>query len=381
VSGGHDEREQTLNAILVEMDGFDTDDQVIVIAATNRSDILDHALTRPGRFDRQVVVPLPDIKGRIAILQIHAKKVKIGPDANFERMARGTPMFSGAELEALINEAAISASMANKDHIEMADLEEARDKVRWGRAKKSRVVDEEDKKITAYHEAGHAFVQSLLKEADPLHKVSIIPRGPFGGATFALPEKDRVHYTKKYCLAQLQVCFGGRIAEEIFCDDITSGAQADIQQATVMAREMILTWGMGEELGPINYSGDPSREYYFPNGSSNHSEKTAELIDKEIRTLIDAAYAAAKELIESNKDRLEAIAQALIKYETLDAEEVKIILDGGELDKPTVSGLLALEQEKGNNSENHEATVPDTDSNPDQTQQDNPTEPPPIPNE
>ena len=346
VSGGHDEREQTLNAILVEMDGFDTDDQVIVIAATNRADILDHALTRPGRFDRQVVVPLPDLKGRVDILKIHAKKVKVGPDASFERLARGTPMFSGAELEALINEAAISASMAEKDHVEMADLEEARDKVRWGRAKKSRVVDEHDNKLTAYHEAGHAFVQASLKEADPLHKVSIIPRGPMGGATFALPEKDRLYYSRKYCIAQLQVCFAGRIAEELFCDDITSGAQSDIQQATAMAKEMILKWGMGEDLGPINYGSDPGRDMYFPNMGSEHSEKTAELIDREIRKLADDSYAKAKQLIESNMENLDALAKALLKYETLDADEVKVILDGGELNKPTVSDLLAVEQNK-----------------------------------
>jgi cell division protease FtsH len=228
LGGGHDEREQTLNAILVEMDGFDTDDQVIVIAATNRADILDHALTRPGRFDRQVVVPLPDIKGRMKILQIHARKVKYAPNVDFERLARITPMFSGAELEALINEAAISASMQDKDFVEMADMEEARDKVRWGRAKRSRVIDENDKRLTAYHEAGHALVQSLIPDADPLHKVSIIPRGPMGGATFALPEKDRLYYSRKYCRAQLQVCFGGRIAEEMFCNDITSGASSDI---------------------------------------------------------------------------------------------------------------------------------------------------------
>jgi len=351
VSGGHDEREQTLNAILVEMDGFDTNDQVIVIAATNRSDILDHALVRPGRFDRQVVVPLPDLQGRVQILKIHARKIKIGPDVDFGRMARGTPMFSGAELEALINEAAISASMSNKDYVEMADLEEARDKVKWGRAKKSRVVDEQDKKLTAYHEAGHAFVQSSLKEADPLHKVSIIPRGPMGGATFALPEKDRTYYSKRYCMAQLQVCFAGRIAEELFCDDITSGAQSDIRQATAMAREMVLTWGMGEELGPVNYSGDPMRDMYFPYSGSDHSEKTAELIDKEVRQLIDEAYSKAKELIEANKNGLQALAMALIKYETLDAEDVKIILDGGELEKPTVSDLLAIEQKRNQATE------------------------------
>jgi cell division protease FtsH len=351
VSGGHDEREQTLNAILVEMDGFDTDDQVIVMAATNRSDILDHALTRPGRFDRQVVVPLPDLKGRLDILKIHAKKVKIGPDVVFERVARGTPMFSGAELEALINEAAISASMASKDYVEMPDLEEARDKVKWGRAKKSRVIDEQDKNLTAYHEAGHAFVQSVLEEADPLHKVSIIPRGPMGGATFALPEKDRMFYTKKYCMAQLQVCFAGRIAEQLFCDDITSGAQSDITQATNMAREMILTWGMGEEIGPINYGPNPIREMYYPSMTPEYSQKTAELIDKEVKTLIDEAYAKAFELIETNKDKIEAVAKALLKYETLDAEDVKTILDGGTLDKPTVSDLLAIEQQRNGQSE------------------------------
>jgi len=346
VSGGHDEREQTLNAILVEMDGFDTDDQVIVMAATNRADILDHALTRPGRFDRQVVVPLPDLRGRLDILKIHAKKVKIGPDVAFERVARGTPMFSGAELEALINEAAISASMVNKDYVEMADLEEARDKVKWGRAKKSRVIDEQDKNLTAYHEAGHAFVQSILKEADPLHKVSIIPRGPMGGATFALPEKDRMFYTKRYCIAQLQVCFAGRIAEELFCDDITSGAQSDITQATNMAREMILTWGMGREIGPINYGPNPVREMYYPSMTPDYSQKTAELIDKEVKALIDDAYSKAFELIGTNKDKIEAVAKALLKYETLDSDDVKTILDGGQLDKPTVSDLLAIEQER-----------------------------------
>jgi len=260
-------------------------------------------------------------------------------------------MFSGAELEALINEAAISASMASKDYVEMSDLEEARDKVKWGRAKKSRVIDEQDKMLTAYHEAGHAFVRSVLEEADPLHKVSIIPRGPMGGATFALPEKDRMFYTKKYCMAQLQVCFAGRIAEELFCDNITSGAQSDITQATNMAREMILTWGMGQEVGPINYGPNPVREMYYPTMTPEYSQKTAELIDKEVKTLIDEAYAKAFELIETNKDKIEAVAKALLKYETLDADDVKIILDGGKLDKPTVSDLLAIEQQRNGQSE------------------------------
>jgi cell division protease FtsH len=348
VGGGHDEREQTLNAILVEMDGFDTNDQVIVIAATNRADILDHALTRPGRFDRQIFVPLPDLKGRVDILRVHAKKVKLGPDANLERVARGTPMFSGADLAAIINEAALAATMANKNYVETADLEEARDKVRWGRAKRSRVIDDKEREVTAYHEAGHTLVQSLLKEADPLHKVSIIPRGPMGGATFALPEKDRTMFTKKYCMALLQVCFGGRIAEEIFCDDISSGAQSDFQQATKIAKQMVLTWGMSDQLGPISYGPDSGLRdmmYVMP-GEKEYSERTAEAIDKEVKKITDEAYKKAKELIEANEDKLEQIAKALLKYETLDADDVKLILEGGELDKPTVSDLLAAEQAK-----------------------------------
>ncbi|UCG47546.1 MAG: ATP-dependent zinc metalloprotease FtsH [Phycisphaerales bacterium] len=356
VGGGHDEREQTLNAILVEMDGFDTNDQVIVIAATNRADILDHALTRPGRFDRQIFVPLPDLKGRADILRVHAKKVKLGPDTNLERLARGTPMFSGADLAAIINEAALAATMANKDHIEMVDLEEARDKVRWGRAKKSRVIDQKEKEITAYHEAGHTLVQSLIEDADPLHKVSIIPRGPMGGATFALPEKDRTIFTKRYCMALLQVCFGGRIAEELFCDDVSSGAQSDIQQATNIARQMILTWGMSRDLGPISYGPDfVSKDiiYGLP-GEREYSEKTAELVDSEVKRLTDEAYKKAREVIEANKDKLAGIAKALLKYETLDAEDVKLILEGGTLDKPTVTDLLAAEQAKENQAQGEE---------------------------
>jgi len=361
VSGGHDEREQTLNAILVEMDGFETSDQVIVMAATNRGDILDTALTRPGRFDRQVYIPLPDVKGRTEILAIHAKKVKTGPDVNLERLAKGTPMFSGADLEAIINEAAIAATMGNKDFVEMEDLEEARDKVRWGRKKRSRAVDQADKKLTAYHEAGHTLVQSMLKDADPLHKVSIIPRGPYGGATFSLPEKDRTHYTKKFCMAQLQVCFGGRIAEELFCDDISSGAHEDIRMATTLAREMVQTWGMSETLGPIDY-GTQAQDMYFGMGGPEHSQKTSEIIDSEVKKLIDQAYNDAKKVIENGRDKLEAIAQALLKYETLDAAEVKIILDGGVLNKPTVGDLLKTEQEKINQQTEEKPAEQKTDS-------------------
>lgn len=360
VGGGHDEREQTLNAILVEMDGFDTNDQVIVIAATNRADILDHALTRPGRFDRQINVPLPDLKGRAEILKVHARNIKLGPNAELERLARGTPMFTGADLAAIINEAALMATMAEKDYVEMADLEEARDKVRWGRARRSRVMDRAEKKLTAYHEAGHTLVQCLLEEADPLHKVSIIPRGPMGGATFALPEKDRTFFTKRYLMALLKVCFGGRIAEEMFCDDISSGAQSDITQATKIAKQMVLTWGMSEQLGLIRYGPDQGvkeQTYSLP-GEKEYSEKTAEMIDREIKNLITQAYKDAKQLIEANKDRLQKIAEALLKYETLDAKDVETIIKGGTLEKTTVSDLLIAEKEKESAAEEQNKQKP-----------------------
>ncbi|MCK5269713.1 MAG: ATP-dependent zinc metalloprotease FtsH [Sedimentisphaerales bacterium] len=345
--GGHDEREQTLNAILVEMDGFSTDDQVIVIAATNRADILDHALTRPGRFDRQIYVPLPDIKGRMEILKVHAKKVKMGPDIDLHRLARGTSSFSGADLEAIINEAALAATMANKDNVEMSDLEEARDKVRWGRARRSKVVDEEEKIATAYHEAGHALVQILSEHADPLHKVSIIPRGNMGGATFSLPEKDRTMYTKQYCLAEIRVTFGGRVAEEILCHDISSGAQADIQQATEIARRMIMEWGMSEKLGFVRYGNDGSSGWFGDMmGGREYSERTADLIDTEIKKIMDEAYEDVKKIILDHREEMEGLEQALMKYETLDGDEVKQIIEGKTLDKPTVGDLLAAEQKE-----------------------------------
>ncbi|MHC4294689.1 MAG: ATP-dependent zinc metalloprotease FtsH, partial [Planctomycetota bacterium] len=348
--GGHDEREQTLNAILVEMDGFDTSDQVIVIAATNRMDVLDPALTRPGRFDRQINVPLPDLKGRCEILKIYADRVKCGPDVDLKRMARGTPMFSGADLAALVNEAAIAATMENKDFVEQTDLEEARDKVRWGRARKSRVIDEKEKEITTYHEAGHALVQSLLPDADPLHKVSIIPRGAMGGATFSLPEKDRYLYTRSYCEALLCVCFGGRLAEEIFCHDISSGAQNDIAQATEIAKKMVLDWGMSERLGLINYANEDKRIMPLELAGKDYSDRTAEIIDAEIKAIMDKSLARTRQLLEDNKPALENIAEALLKYETLSAEEVEAIIEGKPLDKPTVDDLLEAEHAKSKTS-------------------------------
>jgi cell division protease FtsH len=349
--GGHDEREQTLNAILVEMDGFDTNDQVIVIAATNRADVLDPALIRPGRFDRQVYVPLPDVKGRLEILKVHAKKVKIRTpvENKLSRIARGTPMFSGADLAAIINEAALLATLAGKDAVELEDLEEARDKVRWGRAKRSRTVDERDRLMTAYHEAGHAVVQSLLKDADPVHKVSIIPRGPYGGATFSLPEKDRQTYNRSYVEATLRVLCAGRLAEELVGQDMNSGAAADIRQATQMARMMVAEWGMSERLGFVYYGEDGLQrrgpvELLGP--GRDFSDKTAETIDEEVKRTIDAAYADTRRLIQEHRDQLEAVAQALLKYETLSGEEVRQIMAGETLDKPTVADLIAAEQSR-----------------------------------
>jgi cell division protease FtsH len=347
-SGGHDEREQTLNAILVEMDGFDTNDQVIVVASTNRVDVLDPALTRPGRFDRQVYVPLPDVKGRLDILKVHARKVKIGPNVDMLRLAKATPGFSGADLAAIINESALGATMAGKEFIEMDDLEEARDKVRWGRARKSRVIDEKEKLATAYHEAGHAVVQYLEKDADPIHKVTIIPRGNFGGATMSLPEKDKMSHSKKWCLSFMRVCFGGRIAEEMFCGDINTGASSDIKQATGLARKMIRDWGMSDRLGFVFYGDDDTRPNMmggFGEGRE-YSEETARVIDEEVKKMIDSLYDETRKIIEANRDRLDALAKALMRYETLDASDVDRIMRGDNLTKPTVGELLEKEQSR-----------------------------------
>ncbi|GMU38529.1 MAG: ATP-dependent zinc metalloprotease FtsH [Phycisphaerae bacterium] len=339
--GGHDEREQTLNAILVEMDGFDTNDQVIVIAATNRADVLDPALIRPGRFDRQVYVPLPDVKGRYEILKVHTRKVKLGPNVDLKRVARGTAGFSGAELAALVNEGAIIAAMADKDYIEHEDLEEARDKVRWGRSKRSRIIDESEKKATAYHEAGHALVQALEKNADPLHKVSIVPRGPYGGATFSLPERDRTTYGLKYLQSMLRVCCAGRIAEERFTGDINSGAMGDIRQATSIARKMVAEWGMNRRLGFVAYS-DEGRGGFFAEwpGSRDYADDTAKAIDEEVQKLVDEAYKQTEAVLQQHDDKVRAIAEALLKFETLTGDEVHAIIRGETLDRATVTDLL-----------------------------------------
>jgi cell division protease FtsH len=344
-SGGHDEREQTLNAILVEMDGFDTNDQVIVCAATNRVDVLDPALTRPGRFDRQIYVPLPDVKGRMDILKVHSRKVKLGPNVDLLRLARATPGFSGADLAAIINESALGATLAGKEFIEQDDLEEARDKVRFGRANKSRVMDEKEKVATAYHEAGHAVVQCLLRpDADPIHKVTIIPRGRALGSTMTLPEKDRYNYSKRWCLAFIKMTFGGRIAEEMFTGDTNSGVTGDIRQATSIARKMITEWGMNEKLGFVFYGEDENKMTFGDfGGGREYSDETAKIIDDEMKNLIDKLYEETRKLLEGNRGPIETMAKALIKYETLDASDVDRIMRGDVLTKPTVSDLLERE--------------------------------------
>jgi cell division protease FtsH len=340
-TGGHDEREQTLNAILVEMDGFEAHHQIIVIAATNRADVLDPALTRPGRFDRQVHVPLPDILGRRQILEVHARNIKLSPEVNLEVIARGTPMFSGADLAALINEAAILATMANKDLVDITDLEEARDKIRFGRARKSHRIEEQERIATAYHEAGHAVVQALLDDADPVHKVTIIPRGQALGATFSLPEKDRYGYGMKYLLATMRVLCGGRIAEQRKTADVSSGAAMDIQMVTQYARHMILEWGMSDKLGFVNYAGNDSRDVFIP--EKEYSDDTARVIDEEIKRLIGEAYREAERMIGENWEKVIAVAEALLKYETLTGDDIKRIMSGRVLDKPTVAELLEKE--------------------------------------
>ena len=338
-SGGHDEREQTLNAILVEMDGFEASDQVIVIAATNRVDVLDPALTRPGRFDRAVAVQLPDVAGRRQILSVHARKVKMNADVDLEKLARSTPMFSGADLAAIINEAAILATMANKESIEMTDLDEARDKIRWGRAKRSRKVEQQERIATAYHEAGHAVLQTLLPDADPLHKVTIIPRGQAMGVTFSLPEKDRYGYARRYLQATMRVLCGGRLAEEKKTGDVSSGASMDIKMVTAYARAMVLEWGMSDRLGFVRYAGDDSRETLMPD--KDYSDDTARMIDEEIRRMADEAYTDARRMVEDHWTQIVAVSEALLRLETLQRDEVERLMRGETVERPTVAEMLS----------------------------------------
>ena len=336
LGGGNDEREQTLNALLVEMDGFDTQEGIIIIAATNRPDVLDPALLRPGRFDRQITVNLPDVRGREAILKVHAKNVKLEPTADLSVIARGTPGYSGAELANLLNEAALLAARMNKKAIGMKELEEARDKVRWGRERRSLAMTDEEKQYTAWHEAGHALVNVMLEHTHPLHKVTIIPRGQSLGSTMSLPKDDVFNRRRKEMLDMIAVTMAGRIAEEIISGDISTGAAGDIQQATNLARAMVCHWGMSDKLGMVQY-GD-NNEFIFLGRemirSKDYSETTAEEIDMEVKRIIDEEYRIARDIIYNNRDKLEVIANCLLEFETLDGSQVEEIIRTGRFTPP-----------------------------------------------
>ena len=338
LGGGNDEREQTLNALLVEMDGFDTQEGIIIIAATNRPDVLDPALLRPGRFDRQVTVNLPDVRGREAILKVHAKNVKLDVSVDLSVIARGTPGFSGAELANLLNEAALLAARTGKKSINMPELEEARDKVRWGRERRSMAMTEDEKRHTAWHEAGHALVNVLLKQTHPLHKVTIIPRGRALGLTMMLPKNDILSQRRKQLMDELAVIMAGRIAEELDAEDISSGAAGDIQMATATAKAMVMHWGMSDKLGMVLYG--ESQEYVFLGRdmmrSKEYSERTAQEIDAEVKRIIDESYERARAVINSHRSELELIAKALLEQETLEGWQVEEIIRTGKFTTPPV---------------------------------------------
>ena len=329
LGGGNDEREQTLNQMLVEMDGFEGSQGVIVIAATNRPDILDPALLRPGRFDRQVVVPLPDIRGREEIIKVHMRKVPVAPDIKADILARGTPGFSGADLANLVNEAALFAARQNKRLVDMEDFEKAKDKIMMGAERRSMVMSEDEKRNTAYHESGHAVVAKLLPKSDPVHKVTIIPRGRALGVTMQLPEQDRYAYDRGYLMDRIAVLFGGRVAEELFMNQMTTGASNDFERATSMARDMVTRYGMSD-LGPMVY-GENEGEVFLGRSVTTHkamSEATMQQVDAEIRRIIDQQYALAKRLLDENRDKVEAMTQALLEWETIDADQINDIMAG-----------------------------------------------------
>jgi cell division protease FtsH len=339
LGGGHDEREQTLNQLLVEMDGFESNDGVILIAASNRPDVLDPALLRPGRFDRQVVVPLPDIRGREGILKVHTRKIPISEDVNVSVIARGTPGFSGAALANLVNEAALNAARYSRKLVAMSDFEGAKDKVLMGKERRSMVITEADKRVTAYHESGHALVAYMIPGSDPLHKVTIIPRGMALGLTQQLPETDKHNYTKEYVEGQICILMGGRCAEKIFLETETTGAANDIEVATERARKMVTEWGMSETMGPLTF-GKKEEQIFLGREISQHrdySEATAIRIDDEVRRIVEEGYKRAWNILESNRDALLRLAQALLEYETLDSWEIEAIIKGEPIEKKTVT--------------------------------------------
>ena len=361
LGGGNDEREQTLNQLLVEMDGFDTNEAVILIAATNRPDVLDPALLRPGRFDRQVVVPNPDLAGREKILAVHTKKSPMGPDVDLKKIARGTPGFSGADLANLVNEAALLAARRNKRVVTMAEFEYAKDKVMMGAERKSHIMTEEDKKMTAYHEAGHALMILESKHSDPLHKVTIIPRGRALGLTMSLPTDDKDSRSYIYMKERMAICFGGRVAEEMIFgeEQVSTGASQDIRTATSIARNMVTQWGMNKDIGPIAIE-EPDGEVFLGYSISqrkNVSEELAAKVDAEIKALVEEAYATCRRVLAEKRDVLEAIAQGLLEYETLTAEEVKALLNGEKLTREEPGVHISAR-----------STVPVTDPSPEKTE-------------
>ncbi len=338
LGGGHDEREQTLNQLLVEMDGFQGNEGVIVIAASNRPDVLDPALLRPGRFDRQVVVGLPDVRGREQILKVHMRKLPLADDVRADVIARGTPGFSGADLANIVNEAALFAARANRRSVGMVEFEKAKDKVIMGAERRSMVMNESEKKLTAYHEAGHAIVGLSVPEHDPVHKVTIIPRGRALGVTMFLPEGDRYSYSKEHLESRISSLFGGRIAEELIFgpDKVTTGASNDIQKATELARNMVTKWGLSEKLGPLTF-GEDDREVFLGHSVARHkeiSESTSGLIDTEVRQIIDKNYKRAEDILKANLDKLHTMAQALIKYETIGQEQISDVMNGRTITEP-----------------------------------------------
>ncbi|NQW70265.1 MAG: ATP-dependent metallopeptidase FtsH/Yme1/Tma family protein [Betaproteobacteria bacterium] len=328
MGGGNDEREQTLNQMLVEMDGFESNSGVIVVAATNRSDVLDRALLRPGRFDRQVHVGLPDIRGREQILQVHMRKVPIDPDVNAAVLARGTPGFSGADLANLVNESALFAARRGKRAVDMKDFEDAKDKIYMGPERKSAVMREEERRNTAYHESGHAVVAKVLPKADPVHKVTIMPRGMALGVTWQLPEFDRVNLYKDRMMEELAILFGGRAAEEVFLHSMSTGASNDFERATKMARDMVTRYGMSDSLGTMVYVDTESESIFGRNSTKTVSELTQQKVDAEIRALVDSQYALARSILEQNRDKVEAMVAGLLEWETLDAEQITDIMEG-----------------------------------------------------
>ncbi len=361
MGGGHDEREQTLNQLLVEMDGFESNEGVILIAATNRPDVLDPALLRPGRFDRRVVVPRPDLKGRLGILKVHAKKIILSPDVNLELSARGTPGFSGADLEILVNEAALHAARRGRDRVEKEDFEYAKDKVMMGAERRSLLLSEKEKEVTAYHEAGHALVAKLMKNADPVHKLTIVPRGMALGLMQQLPEADKHTYSRSYWMDQLAVFFGGRVAEELIFNEMNTGASSDIQRASDIARRMVCEWGMSERLGPVHYTA--KEEHVFLGRDigkpREHSETTQVEIDREVRRIVETQYQLARSLVSEHLETLRRMAKALLERETLDADEIDKLMRGEELPPmPKLSTTGAVRESAEKRDEKDAALVP-----------------------